>query len=183
MNIRTALKIALFSFLSSLVCTIGYFITGIDYLLIGMEALWFVSFLCVIFWVCQKIYKSTKHNIINICIVASAAFATYCGIQSSIQGISSDEISLLSITYWYLFILFTLVCVASIIALLAALIFYPAKPKSETTIQQAWLCTCGKTNDGNFCQQCGAPRVPMHKTEQKDAEEMPTKDGEEEADS
>lgn len=25
----------------------------------------------------------------------------------------------------------------------------------------AWICTCGKENDGNFCSNCGKPR-PAH---------------------
>ncbi len=33
-----------------------------------------------------------------------------------------------------------------------------AAPQAPKTVQNGWVCSCGHTNDGKFCAECGKPR-------------------------
>lgn len=168
MKIGICLKVALFAFLCAIVCTIAFVLTDITLIAILTNWLWFLTYMSLVTWLCTKVYKRVRYSVNLIFIIASFAIALYTGVQHYLQGSASvNDVSSMSLTT-LLFVVFTIVCLLSIMLLIGRLVFgksrqeeAPAQePEAPVLIagETTWTCSCGASNSGQFCTTCGGSK-------------------------
>lgn len=160
MRKSTSFKIALFAFVSAIICIIGNGMLCLDIISYTAQGLGFVSYLFFAIWVSQLIYGRTRFGGNLICLFMSFALALY----SCVMFAANPE-GLLFDYYVIFFYLFSLICLVSSILLVGRIIFCSPKKQKEqhesllidhSTANQ-WKCACGCFNTGKFCSACGAP--------------------------
>lgn len=114
----TVLKFSLFTFLSAIVCTIGYFLLQLDLITYIRDALYLSAYVCFFAWVSQLIYKRVKNGVCTTISLMSFVLAIYTGAYA---GLTTKEF--LSIYVSYAFYLFTIACLVSVIVLIGQMIF------------------------------------------------------------
>ena len=158
MNFHMSFKIALFTFLSAIVCTIGYDFTFIEVLSIISSVLWFVSYICAATWVLHLIRKKVKLTKSIVVAIYSLLIAIYSGVYIA-MGVDMESIAGFISTC--LFYLSVLVCIITTIICIWRFIFSSSKPGNVYNNNQGampmnlWTCSCGRTNSGKFCTDCG----------------------------
>lgn len=170
MSKTISFKIALFAFLSTLICAIGNSFLGLDIVTYLTHAFAFIAYLFVAIGICQLIYGKTRLSWNLIFLIMSFALGLYCGVMVQIE---TNEIVLSY--YALLFYLFTVVCILSAIVLVGRMIF--GKPSKQTQADEKektahcvnapinsvnagdfWTCACGHKSSGRFCNECGSAK-------------------------
>lgn len=156
-------KVTLFSALCAIVCTIGFAVTNISVVAVVTSWLWLITYAAFVAWICSKIYKRVRHSVTLIFVIASFAAALYFGARYSFSYDMADINELFAVSMdATLFVVFALLCLASIIIFIAQLVFGAPKKNQECAEMgapagvEAWTCSCGCANTENFCVQCGA---------------------------
>lgn len=159
MKIRMSLKLALFAFLSALACTITNFFIAIVELGIVADILWFLSYICLVVWVCKYIATIKKLGQNLVVTFFTFSIALYSGIYSGIYSELAEE-SLAPMVGELLFYAATIACLASVLVLIGRWVFgNPNKQDEETPIiPNTWTCVCGTTNTSKFCSECGCSK-------------------------
>lgn len=124
------IKISLFSFLSAIVCLIGYWFLGFELLYVITDILWFFAYVAFFAWICQTGYEKKKISINLTITIMSLTTAIYMGVYS---GLTSNEFF---VDYCiYAFYLLFIVCIISTIIWIGRLIFRPTPKKNDKGAQ------------------------------------------------
>lgn len=116
------LKLSLFTFLSAIICVIGYTLLYVDLLTLFRDILFLCSYVFFFVWVSQKIYGKVGFSINVIIFVLSLVLAVYFRIY--VDYVYYDILTEYCI---YAFYLLTITCIISAIVLLGRIIFTPKK--------------------------------------------------------
>ena len=124
------IKISLFSFLSAIVCLIGYWFLGFELLYVITDILWFLAYVAFFAWICQTGYEKKKISINLTITIMSLTTAIYMGVYS---GLTSNKFF---VDYCiYAFYLLFIVCIISTIIWIGRLIFRPTPKKNDKGAQ------------------------------------------------
>lgn len=164
MNKRTILKLSLFAFISAIICFIGNTILSLNILSYIIQGTMFLAYLFFAIWLCQLVYGKTRFSKNLVILMMSFALAVY-----SFLLISITSTELLLEYYVIFFYVLVLIFLVSSIVLIGRMMFSSPKSKlnekeriAETTYlpeKSTWTCSCGCTNTGKFCSECGKPNV------------------------
>ena len=167
MRKSTTIKIALFAFLSEMICVTGNYFLGLEVLSYVSQGLGFASYLFLMIWISQFIYSKARFGINLVTFFMSLALALY-----SIGLISLLPDGKLLEYYALLFYVFVMICIVSAIVFVGRVIFSSPKKKENPQMEKqtsvavttegpsensAWVCSCGCHNTGKFCSECGKP--------------------------
>lgn len=178
MKIRVSLKMALFAFLSAIACAITNSFIGIVELGIVADALWFLSYICVVIWICKYIALIKRLGKNLVVTFFTFALALYAGGYSSIYS-DLVEKELIVLAGEMLFYVAAIVCLASVLVLIGRWIFGNSdknivESDDKSGVQNnadMWTCVCGTKNISKFCSECGCSKVSQTETEEEAEEE------------
>lgn len=156
MKARMSIKIALFAVLSAIVCSLANIFLGLIEIAYVVEALFFVAYISMVIWLCKYVNKIKLVGPNAVVSFFTFSLALYLGIYSSLFA-DSTIAPYVSLVFYVM----ALVCLGSVLILLGRWIFgkntkAETKNKLEEASQAGWTCSCGATNTGNFCANCGA---------------------------
>ena len=124
------IKISLFSFLSAIVCLIGYMFLGFELLSIITDVLWFFAYISFFSWICQAGHEKSKMSINLIITIMSLAIAIYMGVYSSVT-----EHTFFVEYCIYAFYLLSIICIVSTIIWIGRRIFGNTSQKETGEVQ------------------------------------------------
>ena len=124
------IKISLFSFLSAIVCLIGYMFLGFELLSIITDVLWFIAYISFFSWICQTGYEKNKISINLIVTIMSLSIAIYMGVYSSVT-----EHAFFVEYCIYAFYLLSIICIVSTIIWIGRRIFGNTPQKDTGEVQ------------------------------------------------
>lgn len=176
MSKSTILKLSLFALISAIICFIGNAILSLDILSYITQGIAFLAYLFFAIWICQLVYGKTRFSMNLVILIMSFALAVY-----SFALLSITNTELLLEYYVIFFYLFVLIFLVSSIILIGRMMF--SSPKSKFNEQErvvetshlpeksTWTCSCGCTNTGKFCSECGKSNVVAEIPETTDISE------------
>lgn len=127
------LKLALFSFLCSIICTVGLVITNISFIALAILFFVVLSVGALVAWVCTLIFHKFRYSLNVIVIIVTFVSSVILGLITTqttpLSAINDYEnMSLFSI----MFVISSLGCLISIIVLLGRYIFSKDKSSKST---------------------------------------------------
>ena len=158
------IKFSLFAFLSAIICYVGSFLLPILRSLYLPTCFFFLAYLFFMMWISQLVYGKTSFRINWVVLIMSFSMSVYFFIMYAIT-----QVEFLSECYLLAFYLLIFLCIVSSIILIGRVIFSsPEKkistqklpqPHLPTVSTSSWICSCGATNTGKFCSECGKPNI------------------------
>lgn len=174
MKKMTTLKIALFAFISAIICVTGNTILCLDIVSYVAQGMGFASYLFFAIWISQLIHSKSRYGINLVVLFMSFSLSVYSATMFSLYPYGK-----LFEYYVLFFYLFFMICLISSIIIVGRIIFGSPKQRnysstnilpSEKSEHTLWLCKCGKKNSGKFCSDCGAAAPSSQEAPFSDAE-------------
>ena len=156
MRKTTSLKVSLFAFLSAIACTVANYMLSLEIVFYSTQVLWFAAYFFLLISLSQVIYEKFRFRITFIILLLSFALAAY-----SLALFSLVPYGGFFEYYVIFFYLFGITALVSTIILIARIVFSSPIIPEETaeddnlSVDEYWVCSCGKENTGKFCSECG----------------------------